>query len=351
MTLNHAILSGGYAARRFVFSGTLLLAGIGCAASTEPAPSGNPDLQTGADALQATVAAATAVAPPEAGAAPLPPCPEAPTTYSAHKDLAYGADDAHKLDVFVPAGAGPFPLAIFVHGGGWVGGDKAGALILPLAKQGYVVASINYRFSDVAKFPAQIHDVKAAIRWLRANAATYKIDAGRVAIAGGSAGAHLAALAGTSGNVPQMEDLSMGNRSQSSVVQAVVDLAGPTDFSQMDALPSPNCLDPKPHDVATSGVSKLVGCVISTCPVIVQRANPIRYITADDPPFFIMHGDADCTVPLSQSQLLTRALRAAQVPAKLVVLPDAEHMGPEFKTATSQALIQQFLDTRLKRCR
>ncbi|MEW6126085.1 MAG: alpha/beta hydrolase [Acidobacteriota bacterium] len=254
------------------------------------------------------------------------------------------------LDLYLPAsGQGPFPLLVWIHGGGWVGGDKSlgsSSLQVQQTARGYVVASINYRLSHEAIFPAQIEDCKAAIRWLRANAAQYRIDPNRVGVWGSSAGGHLVALLGTSGNVADLEGAVGGNLQQSSRVQAVVDWYGPTHLRTMasQALPC-SVID---HDAAISPESLLVGCAIQSCPDKAERASPTTYVTADDPPFLIMHGTSDCLVPPLQSQELTDLLKAAGVTATLTYLQGAGHGGAEFTSADSQQQIQDFLDQYLK---
>lgn len=273
--------------------------------------------------------------------------PPAASSYTAYKDLVYaGLSDKNRLDLYVPNGAGPHPLVVWVHGGGWQSGDKAQTPALFLAERGYAVASVNYRLSGEAIFPAQIHDVKAAVRWLRANAADYSLDPARIAAWGSSAGGHLVALLGTSGDVAALEDLSMGNAAYSSRVRAVVDWYGATDLLQMDAQLQPPCRGN--HNAADSAESRLIGCAIQTCPEAAARANPITYVSADDPPFLLHHGTADCTVPPGQSQLLYAALQGASVPATLYQLEGAGHGGPAFSTTAVQQQVQDFLDSTLR---
>ena len=149
-------------------------------------------------------------------------------------DIAYATTStAQKLDVYLPEGNGPFPVILSIHGGAFKAGDKRDGQLMPMLeglKRGYAVVSINYRLSPEAIFPAQIYDVKAAVRWIRANAKQYKFNPDKIAAWGGSAGGTLTALVGTSGDVKELEDLSLGNPTQSSRVQAVVDWFGQTDF-------------------------------------------------------------------------------------------------------------------------
>ena len=264
-------------------------------------------------------------------------------------DVVYATASANqKLDLYLPAaGGGPFPLVVWVHGGGWMEGDKllpAGAPQFGLPARGYALACINYRFSSEATFPAQIHDVKAALRFLRGHAVEYGLDKSRVAVWGFSAGGHLAALAGTSGGVAALEDLTQGYPGESSRVKTVIDWSGPIDFLQLDAEAIANgCGDPG-YGSPSSSTSLLIGAPIADRTDLVQSANPITYISADDPPFFIQHGDQDCSVAWQQSQLLEDALGSSRVTLEL--LPEG-HGGPLFDAAANISKISDFLDLHL----
>jgi acetyl esterase/lipase len=268
-------------------------------------------------------------------------------------DESYGALAQQKLDLYLPAsGNGPFPLIVWVHGGGWRTGDKvldAAAFQRRLLSSGYALASIGYRLSGVAKWPAQIHDVKAAVRHLRANAGRYFVDTARVGAWGSSAGGHLVAVLGTSGGVAALEGSAIGNAGFSSRVRAVADWFGPTDFNQMDAqLAAVGC-----HPAGTvlyglpnSQVSELLGAPIGTVPALVAQANPITHVTSDDPPFYIQHGSADCVVPRGQSELLRTALVATlgQSNVSFNLLSGAGHGGNAFQTNANVDLVIAFFD-------
>jgi acetyl esterase/lipase len=242
-----------------------------------------------------------------------------------------------KLDLYLPPDrARPRPLVLWVHGGGWAQGDQRGGgiatpayqdwppVLATLAGRGYVVAAVTYRLSGEAKFPAAIHDVKASVRWLRANAAAFGIDPSRVVVWGGSAGGQLAALLGTSCNVAELEGTPVRGAEASSCVQGVVDFYGPTDFSQMDAQLIPGG---QQHGTPTSAESAYLGCTLPQCPPDkVRLANPIAFVDRSDPPFLIMHGDADTAVPPKQSQILYDALKAQGVKAELEFVPGANHI-------------------------
>jgi acetyl esterase/lipase len=255
-----------------------------------------------------------------------------------YKDLAYvpGGHERQRLDLYVPAdGEGPFPLIIWIHGGAWKSGSKEGCVPLPWALKGYVVASINYRLSQDAKFPAQIKDCKAAVRWLRAHAKDYKIDRDHVIAWGDSAGGHLAALLGTAGDASEWEP---GPPAESSRVQAVIDWYGRADLSRV-------CTDPA---MAEHAVAHLLGGSGEKVFEIARKASPITHVSRGDPPFLIMHGDVDTTVPLQQSEAFAEALKKAEVPVILVVLKGVGHGGEEFLKPDKVRIIDRFLRESLK---
>lgn len=278
----------------------------------------------------------------------------AQTTYTAFPNLEYAniGGVSLRLDLYVPNNqTAPVPLIIWIHGGGWQSGTRALGANSPQLRQagrGYGVASLSYRLSDAAKFPAQVFDCKTAIRWLRANASTYNLNPNKFAVWGGSAGAHLAALIGTSSAVGNLEDFSMGNADQNSKVQAVLDWFGPTDLLQMDAMALP--CSTICHTCPNSPESRLIGCPLPNCRQKARRTDPIRHISAGNtyPPFLIMHGTADCTVPPNQSQLLQNALISVGANSILRFLPGAGHGGLQFTTAENLALVDNFFDTHLR---
>lgn len=258
-------------------------------------------------------------------------------------DLAYVRDghERQKLDLYLPAAGANWPLIVWIHGGAWKGGSKAQPPALKFIKDGFAVASINYRLSQHAIFPAQIEDCKAAIRWLRANARKHGYDASRIGVWGSSAGGHLVALLGTTGDG---KDFDRGDHlDQPSRVQAVVDFFGPTDFLQMNTQAGE--LGRQDHDAPDSPESALVGGPIQENKEKVARANPIAYVSADDAPFLIMHGDRDPTVAIGQSELLHAALEKAGVPCTFKRIPGAGHGfgGAEIDTA-----VREFLEKHLK---
>jgi len=272
-----------------------------------------------------------------------------------YKDLAYAnLSSAQKLDLYIPtAGSGPFPVVIMVHGGGFMFGDKADGVALigvdQLLAAGYAVASINYRLSGEATYPAQIFDAKAAVRFLRANATKYNLNPNKFGAWGASAGGNLVALLGTTCGVAELEGAELGHADQSSCVQAVVDWFGPIDFLKMDEqFAGTSC--PANHNESSSPESKLVGAPIQTVPDLVATTNPMNYITSDDAPFFIEHGTADCNIPPTQSKNLADALSAVIGTDRVtyVSLEGAGHGRPQFETAENLQLVINFLNKYLK---
>jgi acetyl esterase/lipase len=274
-------------------------------------------------------------------AAPALAQPKLPPGVIAHRDLEYvkAGHERQKLDLYLPGKTeGPLPVIVFIHGGAWRAGSKDNCPAIRLATQGYAVASVNYRLSQHAVFPAQIEDCKAAIRWLRANAKTYGLDPKRFGCWGPSAGGHLVALLGTSGDVKGLEG-TLGNLDQSSRVQCVVDWFGPTDLLKMGG----------GHNDPKSPESLLIGGPIQDNKEKAERANPIKYIQKGAPPFLIMHGDMDKTVPYNQSELLNEALKKVGGEVTLVKLAGAGHGGKDFQSPEIQKQIDEFFAKHLKK--
>ena len=217
------------------------------------------------------------------------------------------------MDMYYPEeGDGPLPVAVFIHGGAWRSGNKSGGLgdcfFDTLLDRGYLLVSLNYRLSPKYKFPAHIEDVKCAIRHLRAEAGNYGLDPEHIGVLGGSSGGHLAALLGTSGGNESLEGHGeyLG---YSSRVQAVVDISGPVN-ADFFCLPS---------------VIQVVFDTTDCQSKIMTIANPLTYITSDDPPFLILHGRNDKTVPLTQSLRLYAGLASAGLPVELITIKYAGH--------------------------
>lgn len=266
-------------------------------------------------------------------------------------DVPYAANHVrNKLDIYLPAtGQPPYPVIVWIHGGGWTSGDKSSAAgrAAQLVPLGFAVVGINYRLSGDAIFPAQIHDCKGAIRWLRANAVQFNLDPNRIGVWGSSAGGHLVALLGTSGGIPPLEGTVGGNASFSSRVQAVADYFGPTDLLNMNldvTTPPGSGID---HDAPSSPESRLIGFDGPSEGVgvlranqnnpappfpekmtLIRLANPVIPVSSDDPPFYVAHGTIDTSVPMAQSTRLAVALQNAGVPHTYNQVDGAGHGMP-----------------------
>lgn len=241
------------------------------------------------------------------------------------RDIDYAEVDGTslRLDLYLPdpRPSEPVPLVLWVHGGGWRAGSKQPTYAPDTLGEDYAVASVDYRLSDVALFPAQIHDVKAAVRFLRANADRFGIDPDRFGAWGSSAGGHLVALLGVTCDDEALEGTVGNHLDQSSCVQAVCDFYGPTDFSALPDQRGENARRPMAED-------QLIGGSVEDLEDLAALASPIAHVSADDPPFLIMHGSDDGTVPVEQSIAFDAALRAAGVDSTLLVVEGAGHSLP-----------------------
>lgn len=261
-----------------------------------------------------------------------------------HRNIEYATpgpvgSEPVKLDLYVPkTGDGPFPLIVWVHGGGWESGDKNPCPALILMPEGFAIASVNYRLTDVAPFPAQIEDVKAAVRWLRAHAKENKLDPERFGAWGASAGGHLVALLGTSCGVKELEGAELGNAEQSSRVQAVCDWYGPTDFTKF-----PDAAGARTNSM----IHKLFGGSVGEKRDLAVLASPVTHVTPDDPPFLIQQGDKDPLVPVAQSEALDDALKAKGVPVEIMIVPGAGHgvLGKEANQKVREFFVKNLAST------
>ena len=243
----------------------------------------------------------------------------------AHRDLPYGPHPAQRLDLYLPPSTTtPPPVVAFLHGGGWAHGDKSPCPAAALTDFGLAVASVNYRLTPTAPFPAQIDDARAAVRWLRSHGADHGLDPTRIGAWGISAGGHLAALLGTAGHV-----------------DAVCDWFGPTDLARFPDDARAAGLAPKPQ------WPLLIAALFAGRPELAAEADPVRRVTPACPPFLIQHGDRDEWVPLGQSQRLADALAAAGVPHTFTVVRGGGH-GPGFDTPAVQSAVVRFFHRTLQ---
>ena len=270
-----------------------------------------------------------------------------PEGVAVERDIVYARIGERNLplDIYIPKkGRRPMPVIIWVHGGGWKGGSKGGiSRPVGVLSRGYALVSVEYRLSGEAIWPAQIEDCKAAIRWTRANAKTYGLDPDRIGAWGSSAGGHLVAMMGVAGDVEKF-DTHREYADTSARVQAVCDWFGPTDFTQMDAhRPKGARLV---HDDPDSPESRLVGGPIQKeryLPICAD-ANPITYVTKDDPPILIMHGDRDMSVPIHQSKLFYRALKEAGVDATFYIVKGGGHGFRDAQNDSPEDLANRAID-------
>lgn len=271
--------------------------------------------------------------------------PQPPRGIQVQRDLDYvGSGNKRQiLDLFLPESKSekPLPLVVFVHGGGWEEGSKddVGVLVSLIKGKPLAGASINYRLTDQATWPAQIHDCKAAVRWLRGHAKDYNLDPNKIAVFGISAGGHLVSMLGVSGGVKELEGDLGKNLDQSSRVTCVLDFCGPANFLTFSGEGTiVNVDDPK------TGLSKLLGGTVKEKPEVARSASPISYITSDDAPFLIIHGDKDNIVRYTQAIEFDAALKKADIPATLVTGTDGGHV---FFSLALLKRMRAFLDRHL----
>lgn len=258
---------------------------------------------------------------------------------------------AQVMDIYLPEGEGPFSVVVLIHGGAFKMGDKrmetqnAEALVA----KGYAAASINYRLSSEAKFPAQIEDCKAAVRFLRANATKYNLNPDKIGSWGASAGGNLSSLLGTTSRVSELEGASLGNSSYSSKVIASVDWFGPINFLTMDAEATALGFTISTNS-PSSPESSLIGAAVQTVPDLVAKANPTTYITSDDASFFIQVGSMDRNIPYTQSRNFYDALKPIVGNGKVSfeLLEGAGHGGPQFSSPANIEKVIAFFDKYLK---
>lgn len=257
-------------------------------------------------------------------------------------DIEFAKVDGHSLmlDLYLPvASTKTPPLVVWIHGGGWRGGSRKKCEISWLVDHGYAVASVSYRLTDQAIFPAQIHDCKGAVRWLRAHAGKYGYDPEKIVVAGSSAGGHLAALLGTTGNVAELEGTVGGNLDQSSRVLGIIDYYGATDFIQRTKS--------QPHKTIQEGsiVRLLLGGPADEKVDLARLASSAFHVTPNDPPLLIFHGKKDDKVLLAQSERIRNSYRESGLSAELHVLETAGHGGRVFYEGKQRGRVIAFLDT------
>jgi acetyl esterase/lipase len=261
------------------------------------------------------------------------------------RDIEYArvGDTSLKLDLYVPTAAKSPPVVVWVHGGAWRSGSKANPPLVPLAERGYAIASIDYRLSPVAKFPAQIHDIKAAIRYLRATAKEHGTSAEKMAIAGGSAGGHLAALVGVTNGVKELEGDIGQHRDQSSDVHAIVDFYGASNLTTILDQSTPHGLS-----VRVPALELLLGGQPDAKADLARLASPVFHVDKTDPPLLIYHGDQDPQMPINQAHELVGGYKKTGLPVTFEVVYGGAHGGKLFYTADQLNQVAEFLNRNLR---
>jgi len=247
-----------------------------------------------------------------------------------------------KLDLYLPEKPKKSGLVVWIHGGGWRMGSKEKCFITWLPNHGYTVASISYRFSGVAKFPAQLHDCKGAVRWLRANARKYGYDSKKIFVAGASAGGHLTALMATTSGHKLLEGGVGGNLDQSSTIQAAIDYYGPTDFILRSKT------QPSRANEKGSVVYELLGGGAHEKMAKAKLASACYHVSEDDPPLLVFHGTKDKTVLLDQSQSIQDSYNKAGLSIKLHIIDGAGHGGNIFYSGKNANRLLEFLKDQMR---
>jgi acetyl esterase/lipase len=242
-----------------------------------------------------------------------------------------------KLDLHRPEGA-LHPLIVYVHGGAWRAGSKVDVPITALVDQGFAIASVDYRLSTQAMFPAQVHDIKAAIRFLRANAPSLKLDVRKISIVGSSAGGHLAALVGVTNGHAELEGKVGDHLDQSSAVACIVSFYGAANLQSILSQSTEYGLS-----VRIPALKLLLGGLPEEAPALAKLASPTSHLDKSDPPLLLIHGDADPQMPPEQSEEFFRAYRVLGLEVTHITLPGSKHGGAEFYDEKRIQMVKDFL--------
>jgi len=256
-------------------------------------------------------------------------------------DIPFAVADGHelRLDLYLPSGVNRPPLIVYVHGGAWRRDSKESMPLAGLVSHGFAVASVDYRLSPVAQFPAQIHDIKAAIRFLRAKQSDYGYDTRRITISGSSAGGHLAGLVVVTNGSKELEGALGDYRDQSSDVQAIVDYYGASNLLTILKQSTPHGIG-----VRVPALQLLLGAQPEDAPVLAKLASPLFHVDRSDPPLLLLHGDQDPQMPINQSHELYGAYKEQSLPVRFEVLHGAGHGGGRFYDDYSTGIVVDFLD-------
>jgi acetyl esterase/lipase len=259
-------------------------------------------------------------------------------------EYARAPEQALLLDLYLPEKtATPPPLLIYVHGGAWRSGTKTDVPIDPLLKKGFAIASVEYRLTPVAPFPANIHDLKSSIRFLRAKATDYGYDPKRFIIVGSSAGGHLAALVGVSNGHKELEGKLGEFTNQPSDVQAIVSLYGASNLQTILKQSSSRGLE-----VRVPALQLLLGGQPDDKPALAKLASPVAHVDKNDPPLLLIHGDQDSQMPIQQSYELQEAYEKLKLPVQFEVIHGGVHGGVEFYDEKRMSLVEKFLRKHLR---
>jgi acetyl esterase/lipase len=301
------------------------------------------DMTLSKRALLASLAAAAAAGPAFAQTPPTPlALPPLPPDARTVRDVVFATRPTGplKLDLYIPARPGPRPLILWIHGGGWFAGDRGQPAANFFVADGYAVASIDYRLSGQAAFPAPLLDCKAAVRFLRAHGGEYGLDTRRILAAGPMSGGHLASLLGvTAGRKAFIERLPLPADDR---VQGVLALYAVQDFIAWRGV-----IGGVDHDKPGGSEDKLLGAFVLDRPDLARAASPTTYVSAKAAPFMLVHGRRDERVPWSQSQLMASALKLAGAACDLVIKDDAIHADPSFWAEPSRAAMRRFFERTL----
>lgn len=252
--------------------------------------------------------------------------------------FASAGDFPLKLDLHLPAGSPHSPIIVWVHGGAWRSGSKASMPLGALVEAGYAVASVDYRLSTQARFPAQSHDIKAAIRFLRGHGANWNLPTKKIVIAGDSAGGHLAALVGVSNGHHDLEGTLGDDREQSSAVQGIVSFYGGANLTTILKQSTPHGLS-----VRVPALDLLLGGQPDAVLELARLASPVFHVDHSDPPLLLLHGDQDPQMPINQAHELMGAYKKLNLPAQLEVVHGAAHGGAAFYDAERMEVVKAFL--------
>jgi acetyl esterase/lipase len=261
-------------------------------------------------------------------------------------DIQYAATasgEPLRLDLYLPDAASA-PLVVWVHGGAWENGNKSAMPLAPFIERGFAVASLDFSPASKAPFPGQVHEIKAGIRYLRAQASRYGYDASRIAIAGASSGAHLAAVVGTSNGHKELEGALGEHRGTSSDVHAIVSYFAATNLTTILAQSTPFGLR-----IREPALQRLLGAAPKDNETLARLASPVFQLDGNDPPLLLLHGDQDPQMPINQSHELEGAYKAQGLSVDFVVVHGAAHGGDAFYSPDNVERVAAFLNTQLRR--